>query len=313
MKGLIAWIVGVALTASSVVAPTVIADENGEVHHWSSTGYLPSDHTVTVVPADRMISVAGMAMAPGTRIYFVNDDPTYDLSGAGDHWFLIGDGTAFHDNSWKETSTFVSTGGVRHEVIPIPAEYRQDWLAVMAGDRPVRTLVAPRSVMETNDMAVVPTSIMYVNNGVPMNDRYTYTENGTKYRTTYRTAAVKRAYVHRKAKAVRTSTFRHRYNAATASTHRKHRATPARYSYTTTRTTEYREPVAMVAAAPVVQVTEDQMGHELFQIHSSWYMKSDGDWYRGESWRGPFARVKKGTVPREVRMSAKHESRAEMD
>ena len=288
MKGLIAWIVGVALTASSVVAPTVIADENGEVHHWSSTGYLPSDHTVTVVPADRMISVAGMAMAPGTRIYFVNDDPTYDLSGAGDHWFLIGDGTAFHDNSWKETSTFVSAGGVRHEVIPIPAEYRQDWVAVAAGDRPVRTLAA---------------------NGVPMNDRYTYTENGTKYRT----AAVKKAYVHRKAKAVRTSTFRHRHNAAMASMHKKHRATPARYSYTTTRTAEYREPVAMVAETPVVRVTEDQMGHELFQIHSSWYMKSNGDWYRAESWRGPFVRVKKGSVPREVRMSAKHESRAEMD
>jgi len=44
MKGLIAWIVGVALTASSVVTPAVIADENGEVHYWtSSSTYVPPD------------------------------------------------------------------------------------------------------------------------------------------------------------------------------------------------------------------------------------------------------------------------------
>jgi len=301
MKGLIAWIVGVALTASSVVAPTVIADENGEVHYWSSTGYLPPDHAVTVVqPTDRMISVVGpgITMAPGTRIYFINDDPTYDLSGAGDHWFLIGDGTAFHDDSWKMSTTFVSTGGVRHEIIPIPAEYRQDWLAVAAGDRPVRTLIAPRSVMETNDMAVVPSSITYVNTGTPTYDRYTtkYTENGT------------RKYTYRKTRTAKYSAVKHRRvhrNAYATTTHKK----PA-YSFTTTRTTEYREPVAVAVAERTVQV--DQMGNELFQIHSTWYMNTSGDWFRGESWRGPFVHVKKGTVPREVRMSAKHESRAEM-
>ena len=34
---------------------------------------------------------------------------------------------------------------------------------------------------------------------------------------------------------------------------------------------------------------------------------------RAESWRGPFAPIKKRTVPREVKMSAKHPSRMEQD
>jgi hypothetical protein len=295
MKGLIAWIVGVALTVTTVVTPAVIADETGEIHYWSSTGYLPADRTVTVVePSDRMITVAGpgMAVTPGARIYLVNDDPSYDLSGAGDHWFLVGDGTAFQDNSWRTQAAFVRTGSVVHEVVPISAEYRQDWLAVAAGDRPVRTLNAPRAVTDMTDMAMVPANMAYTTNGTTDNDRYRFSktqwaENGTKYRAT--------------------KTKRKAYSSV------KYR--PARYA-TATKTVA-QEPVVetemVVAAAPAMEIRRDELGHELFQIHSSWYMKNNGDWFRAESWRGPFARVKTGTVPREVRMSAERESRMDMD
>jgi len=326
MKGLIALIVGVALTASWIVTPSVIADENGKVHSWSSAN-VPADRAVTVLPADRVITVAGpgMAMTPGTRVYLVNDDPAYDLSGSEDHWFLVGDGTAFHESSWRSEAAFVNTATGRHEVVPISAEYRQDWLAVAAGDRPVRTFTAPRSVMEGNEMAAAPGSVVYVMNGAPDNDRYRYSsaryvENGTRYRAIH---PKKKTYLHRRTGAARYSAVKHhRHRAIVAGSHKRHRMVLARHSYRTATRTEYREPVAetRMAVAPAepaetaeVEVTRDQMGHELFQMHSSWYMKNNGDWFRAESWRGPFVHVKKGMVPREVRMSAEHPSRIDMD
>ena len=318
MKGLIATIVGVALTGSLAVAPTVIANENGEVHYWTS-GTRSGEPMLE--PAGTMVQVTGpgMVMTPGTRIYLVNDDPAYDLSGAGDHWFLVGDGTAFQDNHWKNTAAFAAaTGPDRPEVVPIFAEYRQDWLAVAAGDRPVRTFDAPPAMMETGT-AVVPSSMVYTN-PEPM-DRYTY--SSTQYtETPKKKATVRRTHTARYSKA-RTH---HRYRATLASsTRRHHRMATAKRHRRTTVTSTYHRPASYsdAATAPVydaptqttaaVEVRTDQAGHELFQMHSSWYMKNDGDWFRAASWRGPFSKVSKGLVPREVKMSAKHPSRMDMD
>src|SRR5580765_430530 len=136
MKGFIAAMVGLGLTFSPVVTQ-VIADENGEVHSWtSSSDYVRSDERGNAPEySNQTMRMSGQ----GSRIYMVNDDPAYDLSGTKDQWFLVGDGTSFHEDSWRNTAAFASTGGMRHEIVPVPAEYRQDWLAVAAGDRPVRT------------------------------------------------------------------------------------------------------------------------------------------------------------------------------
>jgi len=305
MKGLIAWIVGVALAASSVVTPSVIADENGEVHYWtSSSTYVPSDGTVRYVNTETGETVAAVPIAAsGTRVYFVVDDPAYDLSGAGDQLFLVGDGTAFHGSSGKSGAVFAATGGMPHEVAPITAEYRQDWLAVAAGDRPVRTFTAPRSVMEPGAMAAVSTGTAY-RNAMPDNDQYTSRQTDT-FRPVHHPRH--RAYVHRRVHSARLS--------ADWKRERRHRAS---YS-TAVREKREDEPVmtmasnqeAVAMAEPVV--AHDEMGHEIFQIGSSWYMKDNGEWLRAESWRGPFVHVKKGTVPREVRMSANHPSRMDID
>jgi hypothetical protein len=304
MKGLIACIVGVALTASSVVTPSVIADENGEVHYWtSSSAYVPPDETryvntetgeTVVVPADRMVG------APA-HVYFVVDDPTYDLSGAGDQLYLIGDGAAFHGSPDKSSAVFAATGGV-HEVAPVSAEYRQDWLAVAAGDRPVRTFTAPRSVMDNGGMAAVSTGMAY-GNEMPDKDRYT-SRQADMFRPVHHPR--RKAYVHRTVHSAQLSADWRR--------ERRHRA-----SYSTAmREKREDEPVmtasnedAVATAEPVV--ARDELGHEIFQIGGSWYMMENGDWFRAESWRGPFVHVKKGTVPREVRMSADHPSRMDND
>jgi len=290
MRGFLAavMIVGLTLTGFSVVAPRVIADENGEVHYWTtSSTYVPQDEAVNVEPADQ--EMAARMMAGGTHVYLVNDDPGYDLSGPNDHWFLVGDGTAFRDDSWRGTAVFARAGGMPHEIIPISAEYRQDWLAVAAGDRAVRTFNAPRAQMnngvtEMSSMASTET---------PNHDE----DQVASYRTTDTFRPVqqprRRAYH---------PTKRARYS--TASHYRTH----AEPSYTT----------ASVQAEPAVAATEvavarDETGHEIFQMGTSWYMKDGDDWFRSESWRGPFVLVKKGFVPREVRMSADHPSRMDND
>src|SRR5262249_22393473 len=102
MGGFISAVVGLALTASSVAAPRVIADENGEVHSWTHSStyvpYVPEDEAVNVQPTAQEIMEARV-MAGGGHVYLVNDDPGYDLTGPNDHWFLVGDGTAFRDDS----------------------------------------------------------------------------------------------------------------------------------------------------------------------------------------------------------------------
>jgi len=272
MKELSAWIVGVALTASSVVAPSVIADENGEVPYWTTgSTYVPSDETVRYVNAETGETV----MAMRTPVYFVADDPTYDLSGAGDQLFLLGDGSA-QQGSWdKSSAVLAATGGMPREVVRVPAEYRQDWLAVAAGDRPVRAFTAPRPVMDGGGMANV--------DDTPENDRYTSRQADT-FRPVHHPR--RKAYVHRRAHSARLSADWRR--------ERRHRDETVMTTAVSVQAVAMDKPV----------VARDEMGHEIFQIGSAWYMKDDGDWFRAESWRGPFVHVKKGTVPREVRMSA---------
>jgi hypothetical protein len=295
-------IVAVALVVSTVSPPRVVADENGEVHYWSSgSSYVPSDegrvmnvsdeHPVEYVDADdAMPMVTGTPLpASAGHVYIVNDDPGYDLSGPNDHWFLLGDGTAFRDDNWRGTAALASTGGMRHDVVPITAEYRQDWLAVAAGDRPVRTFTAPRSSSNMGVMAVAPMeyeSTPATNNEAQM--------SSTQYRDTFRPVHHPRRRAYRQTRAVRYTSTQHYTNA------------------------DFQPAVSQQAAVETseatVQVAQDRMGNELYQINNSFYFKDDNNqWYRAESWRGPFARLGKGKVPREVRMSAKHPSRMDMD
>jgi hypothetical protein len=321
MKGIIAWIVGVALTASPALAPKVMANENGEVHYWSSSSAMaPSGvQVVRLSSSDRVVMVNGPAtpLPQGTRVYFVNDDPGYDLSGPGEHWFLVGNGTAFQ-SSWRQSAALASTGTMRGEVVPITAEYRQDWLAVSAGDRPVRTFTAPRPVVDMDQMAMGTPTIVYVINDGSDNERYSsarYTSNGN-----YRANHPKRKYYHRRTTSARYSAVKHRHHrthrAVTASARKRHRPT-ASYSYASNgyRPAQVRTAVVEPAATTTaeVEIRRDEAGNELFQMGGCWYMKSNGEWLRSESWRGPFARVKKGMVPREVKMSEDHPSRMDMD
>jgi len=323
MRRLSALVAGTAMAISLLAAPMASANRDTEVRYYPSgqtVRYYPANQTADCYTATgaqympaRTVGVAepGMAMVPGSRVFFVSDNPRYDLSGANETYFLVDDGSAYRTSSGRNTVTYVTAvGGYPQPVVAIPSEYRQDWLAVAAGDRPVRVLTSVGTASTDAEMAMVPASrVMYTN--APVGRVYTsnmYPRNGYKVTTTttYTNGSKYRA---RKARSSSYTSVK-RTRATNASTRsytvrKRPRATTA--AYTTKKVTRTYEPMAsgdcytptattasFAAAAPIAT-------NDLYQIGNTWYMEtSDGNWARSNSWRGPFVRVKKGHVPREV-------------
>jgi len=270
MKGFLVLIVGALLTVVLVPSANVNAHETyGEV------GYSPAS---TWVPA----SGSGVQVIPSGGVYRIVDDPQYDLSGTRETVYLIGGGPEFHATSGNAPAAFVRMGTVPHEVIAVPAEYRQNWLAVAAGDRPVRCLTTPRMVQSTTteQMSTAPA-------GHEFYSRENYASRSARYATA-------------------TRTHRHHYrNYSTSMNHRRHR------HHTTMASARYRAPArnSYAVSTPMVHAEAtsgvgimEVGGRDLYQMNGSWYtVEEGGGWARSDSWHGPFVRVKTGIVPREVR------------
>lgn len=325
MKRLSALVAGTAMAISLLAAPMASANRNTEVRYYpsgQSVRYYPSAasgdcYTATGVQymPTRTVGVVepGMAMAHGSRVFFVSDNPRYDLSGADETYFLVDDGGAYRTSSGRNPVTYVAAvGAYPQPVVAIPSEYRQDWLAVAAGDRPVRVLTSVGTVSTQSEMTMVPASSVYYTNA-PVGRVYTSSRipnNGYKVTTTTTRYSNGNGYRRARHKATVRKTY-----ASNASTRnyvvRKKRARATTAAYTTKVTRTY-EPMAadcytntattasFAAAAPIAS-------HDLYQIGNSWYMEDDGRWSRSNSWRGPFVRVKKGHVPREVIESSKRD------
>ena len=57
-----------------------------------------------------------------------------------------------------------------------------------------------------------------------------------------------------------------------------------------------------MAGIPGTQVTYmiDDSEIDLYRLGTAWYVVDRVGWYRGSSWRGPFARIDVRAVPREI-------------
>ena len=83
MKILSSTVVGTVLAALLAAAPTVRADDrDDDVRYWSAV------RGATVLES-------GVAVVPGTRIYYLSDDPKYDLSGPNETVYLVEDGSLY--------------------------------------------------------------------------------------------------------------------------------------------------------------------------------------------------------------------------
>jgi len=332
MKGLTAWIAGVALVGSLVV-PAFLRANQGEDRQTTTTTryypgqtstqlaeqtsnettvrtmYYPAQHyqevtcdpnnvhgaSMTYAPAGVMYSTTvdavpvaepGMMIA-GNRIYYISDDPRYDLSGSNESIYLVNDGSAYRAPAARSATFAAAVGVVPTQVVAVPAEYRQDWLAVAAGDRPVRTIPSVGAVEVETHMTT--------------SNQMTSAETETNGEITQAsTADTGTRYVNRSRP--RTVTYHRKSHYKTTNAHIVSRE-PAEQTVV--------EPAAHGTMVTNVE-TPPKMG-EMYQIGNSWYMEHEGTWMRSDSWRGPFFPVKKGHVPREVRESSKRDHSPEVD
>ena len=309
MKIFAAAVVGTALSLLAA-APTVRAnDRDDDVRYWSAV-------------RGATVFESGMAVVPGTRIYYIADDPKYDLSGSNETVYLVEDGSTYRAGAKGVPVALVKTSSGPHEVVAIPAEYRQNWMAVAAGDRPVRTVVPSRMTSTAvPTMIVVSSDRVYGANGQPIyfdqrvrdNGRYHLTSancapsaTGATYHRHHKTSSAKSATMkkhHRRttsaanASYARKSAYRRGYSAGYQTAAAEHRR-PAEYTGVSAMQT---------AAARYAEEVRSQP--DAFQFHNSWYRREAGGWTRSYSWRGPFVYVDKGSVPREVKESEERGSK----
>jgi hypothetical protein len=319
-------LVAMSAMAISLLAPSLVRANRNEVRYYpsgqtvryypsaqagdcvsgvntmSSVRYVPTG-SVQYVPTSRVVE-PGMA---SSRVYFISDNPRYDLSGADETVFLVEDGSAYRTSSGRTPVAYVTALGTipSPQVVAVPSEYRQDWLAVAAGDRPVRCIPAAGTMVAPTSYTTVPAR------GVTYTSTTPYTNGGYTYTTTTKTRYEGTQY--RRVNKPRTNKVYRRTTYSNASRNhvvrRKSRATTAAYRPARTKVvTRTYTPVAADCApmmnTAVAVAAQPMATNDLYQIGNTWYMESDGEWSRSDSWRGPFFRVKKGHVPREVRESA---------
>jgi hypothetical protein len=339
MKRIRAWITGGLLTASLVAAPAVQANEDHD--RASTVRYNGAGATVTTGtyengtyyvnmngervawPASSIMvsEPGGMFVSRNGQLYYVHDDPRYDLSGAGKTIILVDDGSTFKAESWNTPVAFARAGGGPKEVVTLPAEYRQHWLAVAAGDRPVRNLTAVPMAPKGPTMTFVPVTFARDRARMDEERSASYT-NGSKAKsksTVKRTSARKNG--HRKSHATVASRNGYRSNGYRANAYRAngYRANGSRVSgsrangyrtngyrangYPTNGSTAYTADTS--ERTRVGATIEPEPTRNLYQSGSSWYQYDGDSWSRSDSWRGPFLTVSKDMVPREVRTSQK--------
>jgi hypothetical protein len=242
------WSTGAALVALCVASAPLA---HAKARYW------PAGQTITVIEPVATVQA-------GSRAYHVTDDPSYDLSGTHHTLFLVDDGTIYRSTTGRSVAFASAAGGT--EVIASPATYRQDWMAVAAGDRPVRCLTPVRGVIPSEPAMMSGTSA-----------EMTEAEY-RKHRPARYSATNRRPYKKNHKKLSFTS-----YQ-------------PAATGYAlTTNGAQYE--YAVEAA-----VDEAIVGHEIYQLGNSFYMHEGDTWTRAGSWRGPYVEV--NSVPREVRECA---------
>lgn len=306
MRKQIIWIAGTLLTLILAAAPAKASDRYHEAR------YYPSERTMQARAYG-----PGMAMAPAPRVYHVVDDPDYDLSGPKDSYYLVSDGTAYRGSSSHREAVFAATGLAPRSVVNVPAEYRQSWMSVAAGDRPVRCVQTPGTMVSAANMASISSER-------PVFTRMT---REREYEPEETSASAQTAVAH-------PYHVHHTYHASATPRNHHPQVTQASYTRTASATHPHNTHVQHAAYHPAQVAASNascETAHEstmssntsfepmhtvrtegslsfgrgnLFQIGDSWYMKGDDGWCRSDSWRGPFVHVKRTTVPREVIQSA---------
>lgn len=307
-------VVGLGMTASLLAASPVLSQ------------------TVTVRVGDPYEGTAldfrtapRMVLIPDTRVYSISDNNfNNDLYRFGGYWYFVDDGNWYRSDSWRGPFVSIRSNTVPRDVWNVPTEYRTSWTTTTR-DNTGRRYVTTRTVGERYRgteltfrfqprMARIPrTRVDYIrsdsdfdNDLYRYNNRWYYVENGDWYQASSWRGPYYYVRFGEVPLAVRTVPSRYRRSWVTASVdrdrwrYREAGRVGERYTGNVSFSLDGGQPRMAIIPNTDVYYLRGESDADLYRYRNSWYLVDDGNWYRADSWRGPFFRVRMGDVPSPV-------------
>lgn len=271
-------------------------------------------------------SAPDMRLIPDSDVYSIRGNTEYDLYRYNGWFYLVDDGAWYRARSWEGPFTYVRMNSVPRAVVTVPTTYRRTWTQTTYTPRTGRHEVTEvRSVRPglryrgdyltfqvQPRMRVIPgTRVWYVRDDHDFDrdlyrfgNRWYYVENGVWYvASSWRGPFYTMRWRDVPASVRRVpAPYRRTWNWSRVDNGYSDTRTVVRVGerYRGSRFVLYDEPRMSIIPGTSVYYLREEADYDLYRYGNSWYMVDDGIWYRATSWRGPFARIAAGSVPRAV-------------
>jgi hypothetical protein len=264
-----------------------------------------------------------MAVIPGTRVYYVNDNNfSGDLYRVGGYWYYVDDGNWYRASSWRGPFLNIRETNVPVDVYRIPGRYRMSWSS--GGRQNYRRYDRSYASVRVGDfyegtqlsfrvqpaMGRIPNSrVSYIrsefdNDLYRFGNRWYYVEDGVWYSAPSWRGPFRVIRFRDVPASVRTVPWSFRRSWQVSSSNDRYRT----YESATGSGTVYRgsgsfhvglnnEPSMAIIPNTPVYYLRDEADVDLYRYGTTWYMVDGGTWYRASTWRGPFHRITTNTVP----------------
>ena len=270
-------------------------------------------------------SAPDLTLIPNSDVYTLRDDTDYDLYRYDGWYYLVDSDSWYRARSWRGPFTYIRMATVPREVVTVPARYRRTWTTTTttyspgAGQytrsetRVVRPGVRYRGTylrFRTQPrMGVIPRTRVYYVRGDFDNDlyrygsRWYYVENGVWYASESWRGPFTSVRWREVPLAVRRVPARYHRTWSVADMEDRDANADVRPVVRVGERSDFSLDVAphmSIVPDTDVYFQRDEADYDLYRYGNSWYLADDGSWYRASSWRGPFVRIRAGSVPRAV-------------
>ena len=263
-----------------------------------------------------------MTLIPNSDVYVVRD-ADYDLYRYQGWYYLVDNDAWYRARSWHGPFTYVRMATIPRAVVTVPERYRRTWTSTITTSPPTgqytrtetryaRPGVRYRGVVVRYQprMALIPRTRVYYVRGNYDNDLYRYgsrwyfVDGGTWYASDSWRGPFFSIRWRDVPVSVRHLPARYRRNWSYAGMSDRdedvdNRATVVRIGERTDFVLDMVPHMAIIPGTSVYY-SRDDADYDIYRYGDSWYLAENGYWYRASSWRGPFLRVRPGSVPHAV-------------
>jgi len=280
-------------------------------------------------------SAPDLMLIPNTDVYTIRTSTDYDLYRYDGWYYLVDNDAWYRARSWRGPFTYIRRTTVPQPVIAVPTTYRRTWTIDTGSDRmddrytdrasdndrytdryrnEPRVVVRPgqryRGVHLTfrtaPQLVRIPRSrVFYVRNYdrdlYRYGTRWYYVENGVWYASdSWRGPffSLRFGDVPLYVRQVPTR-YRRTWTLAGVRDDRTENRTVVRIGERADFMLDTAPRMAIIPNSDVYYL-RDEADYDLYRYGNSWYLVDDGYWYRANTWRGPFLRIRTGSVPSAV-------------